>query len=106
MLPTLRDGDRVLVRYRALWNLPRRLGPFIAAGDIVVARLPDGVVAIKRAAERRGGGWWLLSDNPEVGSDSRHRGAVAPVDVWGRVTWRVWPRPKPIGFWREFQGVR
>lgn len=89
MRPGLAPGDRLLVSYR---RTPQ-------PGDVVVARLPDGVVAVKRATERRttrtgSPGWWLLSDDPEVGVDSRHRGAVADTEVMGVVLARVWPRPR------------
>jgi phage repressor protein C with HTH and peptisase S24 domain len=84
MLPALRAGDRLLVGYR---RAPRE-------GDVVVARFADGTVAVKRAAERRDRGWWLLSDNPAEGVDSRHRGPVADDDVLGVVLARVWPRPR------------
>ncbi|MDR7251223.1 signal peptidase I [Nocardioides sp. BE266] len=89
MLPTLREGDLLLVRYAAR---PR-------PGDLVVARFADGTLTVKRAAEERrtrtgGAGWWLLSDNPGEGVDSRHRGVV-PVDaVLGVVRLRVWPSPR------------
>lgn len=88
MAPTLRAGDRLLVSYR------RRADP----GDLVLARFADGTLAVKRAAERRttrsgGPGWWLLSDNPDVGVDSRHRGPVADDDLLAVVLCRVWPRP-------------
>ena len=86
MLPTLRAGDLLLLDYR------RRPRP----GGLVVARLPGGVVAVKRAAERRATelgepGWWLLSDNAAEGSDSRHYGAVAEDDVQAVVVRRIWP---------------
>jgi signal peptidase I len=86
MLPTLRPGDRLLLDYR---RLPR-------PGAIVVVRLPAGVVATKRAAERRPTrlgepGWWLLSDNAAEGSDSRQYGAVADADVLAVVVRRIWP---------------
>jgi signal peptidase I len=86
MRPTLAPGDRVLLRYR---RTPR-------PGDIVVARLPGGVLAIKRATERRRTelgepGWWLLSDNAEEGTDSRVHGAVADEDVLAVVVRRIWP---------------
>jgi phage repressor protein C with HTH and peptisase S24 domain len=91
MLPTLRAGDRLLVSYR------RRPAP----GDVVVARFADGTTAVKRAAERRttragGPGWWLLSDNPEQGVDSRHRGVVADPDVIAVTVARIWPRPRRL----------
>ena len=52
----------------------------------MLARFPDGTLAVKRAAEQRETrtgepGWWLLSDNPDEGVDSRHRGVVAADDV-------------------------
>ena len=86
MRPTLRPGDRLLVSYR------RR--PEV--GDVVVAKFPDGTVAVKRAVERRTSaaghpGWWLLSDDPELGVDSRHRGAVADHDVVAVSVARLWP---------------
>ena len=86
MRPTLVPGDRVLLSYR---RTPR-------PGAVVVARLPGGVLAIKRATERRTTelgepGWWLLSDNAEAGSDSRRYGAVADDDVLAVVVRRIWP---------------
>ncbi len=89
MEPGLRAGDRLWVSYR------RRPSP----GAVVVARLADGTLAVKRATERRttrsgGPGWWLLSDDPTVGIDSRHRGPVAEADVLGVVLARFWPRPR------------
>ena len=86
MRPHLGPGDRLLVNYR---RTPR-------PGDVVVARLPGGVLAVKRATERRTTelgepGWWLLSDNAEEGSDSRRYGAVADGDVLAVVVRRIWP---------------
>jgi phage repressor protein C with HTH and peptisase S24 domain len=91
MLPTLRPGDVLLVSYR---RTPR-------AGRLVVARFADGTVAVKRAAERRltrtgVDGWWLLSDNPDRGVDSRHRGVVAETDVIAVPLLRLWPRPRTL----------
>ena len=88
MRPGLRAGDRLLVDYR---RPPRE-------GDVVVARLADGTIAVKRAAERRPTrtgalGWWLLSDDPAVGVDSRHRGVVPEENVLAVVRFRVW-RPR------------
>ncbi len=90
MLPTLRPGDRLLVRYAAP----------VTAGGLVLARFADGTLTVKRAVESRetrtgGPGWWLLSDNPGEGVDSRHRGVVAEQDVVAVVLARVWPRPRP-----------
>ena len=86
MLPTLRPGDRLLLDYR------RRPRP----GAVVVARLPGGVVGVKRAVQRRPTdlgepGWWLLSDNAASGTDSRHHGAVTAEAVLAVVVMRIWP---------------
>jgi hypothetical protein len=86
MLPTLGEGDRLLVRYDAA----------LRPGVLVLARFADGTLAVKRAAERRTTGegapaWWLTSDNPDEGVDSRHRGAVPEPDVVAVVWARVWP---------------
>ena len=86
MRPTLRPGDRLLVVHGAR---PR-------AGGVVVARFADGTVVVKRATERRDGGWWLRGDNPDTGVDSRHRGVVADDDVMAVVVARLWPRPRPL----------
>jgi hypothetical protein len=88
MAPTLRDGDRLLVAY----------GRAVRPGDLVVGELADGTVAVKRAVERRTtasgvDGWWLLSDDPAVGVDSRHRGPVREDRVRAVVLARLWPRP-------------
>ncbi|MFE6649721.1 S24/S26 family peptidase [Nocardioides sp. NPDC057772] len=91
MEPTLLAGDRLLVSY----------GRTPVPGRVVVARLADGAVVVKRAVERRTtasgrSGWWLLSDNPGAPGvlDSRHRGPVADADVLGVVVGRLWPRPR------------
>jgi hypothetical protein len=88
MRPTLLPGDRLLVRYAAP----------VRPGRLVLARFADGTLAVKRAAERRDtrageSGWWLASDDPAAGVDSRHRGPVPPHDVLAVVVARVWPRP-------------
>jgi signal peptidase I len=81
MQPTLRDGDRLLVRY----GRPPR------PGGLVVVRLPDGVVAVKRAVRRERSGWWVERDNPAEGVDSWSVGAIPAADVLARVVLRVWP---------------
>lgn len=91
MLPTLRTGDRLLVRY----------GAPVRPGRLVLARFADGTLALKRASGHRTTrtgepAWWLLSDNPVEGVDSRHRGPVGEADVLGVVVGRVWPRPGPL----------
>src|SRR5689334_18003184 len=86
MEPTLREGDRLLVRYDAA----------VPGGRLGLARVPDGTLAVQRAVERRttasgGPGWWLLSDNAHEGVDSRHRGPVPDAAVLAVVVLRVWP---------------
>lgn len=90
MLPTLREGDRLLVRY------DRRPRP----GEVAVVRLPasasggpDRVVAVKRVGGVDESGWWVLRDNPREGLDSTHVGSIAAGDVLGLVVARLWPRP-------------
>jgi hypothetical protein len=92
MRPVLAPGDRLLVRY----------GGRVRPGALVLARFADGTLAVKRAAERRATrtgepAWWLLSDNPDDGVDSRHRGPVPDGDVLAVVLARVWPRPGRAG---------
>lgn len=93
MVPLLRAGDRLLVRY----------GVPVRPGDVVLATLPDGTLAVKRAESRRvlrdgSPGWWLLSEDPATGVDSRHRGPVADGAVHAVVLARLWPRPR---WWRR-----
>lgn len=83
MLPTLRDGDRLLVVYGAR---PR-------VGRPALVRLPGEVLAVKRVTRRDRDGWWVERDNPAEGVDSWSVGAVADGDVLARVLMRVWPRP-------------
>ena len=88
MQPTLYDGDRLLLLHGAA---PR-------VGGLVVARLPDGVVAVKRVVRRDPAGWWLERDNPVGGMDSWTVGAIPDDAVLARVLLRVWPlRRKPRG---------
>jgi phage repressor protein C with HTH and peptisase S24 domain len=89
MEPTLRAGDRLLVRYDAAPT----------AGRLAVVRLPpeaDGTprpVAVKRLSHPQDGGWWVERDNPSYGVDSWLVGAVPTADVVALVLGRIWPRP-------------
>jgi phage repressor protein C with HTH and peptisase S24 domain len=83
MRPTLRPGDACLVQY----------GAAIRPGMVVVARLPNRPLGVKRASLHDGDGWWLESDDPLHGTDSATFGAVPDADVVGRVVLRYWPRP-------------
>ncbi len=91
MEPTLRPGDLLLVDHHGQ----------VRPGRLVVARFADGTVAVKRAVERRTArdgspAWWLLSDNPARGVDSRHRGPVPEREVLAVVRGRLRPRPRPF----------
>jgi nickel-type superoxide dismutase maturation protease len=85
MVPTLRHGDRLVVRY----------GARVRPGDVVVLRHPfqQDLLVVKRAVERRDGGWWVLGDNAFAGGDSTDYGVVPPELVLARVLLRVRPRP-------------
>ncbi len=79
MVPTLYDGDVVLVRH----------GARVRHGDVVLARfrtMPDRFV-VKRVERPDGDGWLLRSDNDATSGDSRSHGIA---DVLGRVVLR-WP---------------
>jgi phage repressor protein C with HTH and peptisase S24 domain len=81
MEPTLREGDRLLVRYG---RTPRQ-------GQLVVVRWPDRPVSVKRATHHTDEGWWVERDNPREGVDSWLVGAVPDADVLACVLVRVWP---------------
>ncbi len=103
MEPTLRAGDRLVLRY----------GAPVRPGALVVVRLPDRGIAVKRAWRSDGRGpdasasdgsasegpasegpaWWVERDNPVAGVDSWLLGAVPERDVLAVVVGRWWPRP-------------
>jgi len=88
MLPTLREGDVLLVRF----------GASPAVGRLALVRLPDGrPTAVKRVVRRDGPGWWVERDNPREGVDSWQVGPVPDSDVLARVLARVWPLRRPRG---------
>lgn len=82
MLPTLREGDCLLVRP----------GARIRSGDIVVARLRQRreLLVVKRTVEERDGGWLLAADNPAVEGHGLTGGVG---DVEAKVLLRYWPWP-------------
>jgi hypothetical protein len=111
MLPTLADGDRLLVRRLVGPGSPdHRPGsaeslagaaapwPSTAAprpGALVVVRLPgDRPDAVKRLFGRQDGGWWVERDNPAEGVDSWLVGAIPDDGLLGVVRARLWPRPR------------
>ncbi|MFJ9849817.1 nickel-type superoxide dismutase maturation protease [Streptomyces sp. NPDC101150] len=90
MVPTLRPGDQLVVQY----------GAVVRPGDVVVVRHPfrQDLLIVKRAVERRDGGWWVQGDNPYVTNDSREFGAV-PDEL---VIARAWVRLRsPRGIQRS-----
>lgn len=88
MQPTLKDGDRLLVR----WDASRA-----APGRLAVIRLPAGrPLAIKRLVRREPGGWWVQRDNPAQGVDSWQVGTIPDRDVIGVALFRVWPWPRRV----------
>src|SRR3954451_2331563 len=85
MSPTVRHGDRLLVRRL-------RAGEDVAPGAVVLARFParPELLVVKRVLRAAPGGSWVVGDNPLVADDSRAFGVAVPV---GRVVGRLWPRP-------------
>jgi nickel-type superoxide dismutase maturation protease len=84
MVPTLRAGDRLLVR--------RVRADRVRPGDVVLARFPTrpDLLVVKRVRRAVDGGHWVEGDNPFVTDDSRTFG---PAVVVGRVVVRLWPSP-------------
>jgi phage repressor protein C with HTH and peptisase S24 domain len=85
MSPTVRSGDRLLVRRV-------RPGDAVRSGDVVLARFParPELLVVKRVRRPVPGGHWVEGDNPFVADDSRAYGTAVVV---GRVVGRLWPRP-------------
>ena len=82
MNPTLEDGEVVLVDREAK----------IDVGDIVVAKHPieqnsDVVKRVLRVNDR--GDFFLIGDNPDNSTDSRHYGAVTREYIKGKVVARL-----------------
>ncbi len=84
MVPTLRDGDRILVR----------LGVRGAVGSVVVVALPDRPLSVKRLrAVEADGTVRVEGDNPYGSTDSRSLGALPAGALAGVVLARLWPHP-------------
>lgn len=81
MLPTLCPGDQLLLAY----------GARVRPGHVVVLRHPfqHDLLIVKRAAERREAGWWVLGDNARVTNDSREFGVVPDGLVVARAVLRL-----------------
>ncbi|MFF7680847.1 nickel-type superoxide dismutase maturation protease [Actinacidiphila glaucinigra] len=86
MVPTLRNGDWLLVQHV-------RSAAEVREGDVVVLRHPlqQDLLIVKRAVERREGGWWVLGDNTFVENDSREFGTVPDELVLARGRGRFRP---------------
>nr|BFD82742.1 nickel-type superoxide dismutase maturation protease [Streptomyces sp. Xyl84] len=84
MVPTLHHGDRLVVQY----------GARVRPGDVIVLRHPfqQDLLVVKRAVERREGGWWVLGDNAYAGGDSTDYGTVPEELVLAKVWLRLRPR--------------
>ncbi|WP_433403181.1 nickel-type superoxide dismutase maturation protease [Streptomyces sp. CA-146814] len=83
MVPTLYHGDLLLVQY----------GAPVRPGDVVILRHPfqQDLLVVKRAVERRPGGWWVRGDNTFAGGDSTDYGVVPEELVLARVRARYRP---------------
>jgi phage repressor protein C with HTH and peptisase S24 domain len=88
MLPTLAEGDRLLVRY-----LPTPMRRPLRSGRLVVCRPPDRPLAVKRLGRPVDGRWWVRSDNAGEGTDSATFGPLPDRSVVAVVCCRVWPHP-------------
>jgi Peptidase S24-like len=89
MMPTLADGDVVLVAGGRRGRLRAR------GGRLAVVRLSaDRPLSVKRLGLRDADGWWVERDNPAEGVDSWQLGRPVPdADIVGVVLLRVWPPP-------------
>ena len=83
MEPALRNGEWWLVRRTS------RLHP----GDVVVLTHPQRphMLEVKRLDRREGDSWWVLGDNPDWSTDSRHFGAIPASLILGRAILRYHP---------------
>ncbi len=85
MVPSLQDGDVVVVRTRA----PAK------PGDVVLVRWdarPEQL-SVKRALREDGAGWHVRGDNAAASTDSR---SLGPARVFGVVVCRLWPKPRRV----------
>lgn len=81
MLPTFRSGDWLLVAW----------GDTFRIGDVIVVEREErpGVFLIKRLERNEGGKFWVEGDNKSISTDSREWGAVAGIEIVGRVVTRL-----------------
>ncbi len=89
MVPTLRDGDRILVRMGTPARSP--------IGRVVLVDLPDRPLSVKRLVGAEPDGSLRVAGDNEFGSaDSRTLGALHAGAVRGVVIARLWPRPRVL----------
>ncbi len=82
MSPTLKDGDAVLINYKAKFE----------TGDVVLANHPfkQSVKMLKRVREfTENGDLFLTGDNPDESEDSRTFGVVPKNHLLGKITCRL-----------------
>lgn len=98
MAPTLLHGDWLLIQKTSSG------AELVREGDVVVLKHPlqQDLLIVKRAVERREGGWWVLGDNTFVENDSREFGIVPDDLVMARARGRFRP---PRGLQRSVAGV-
>jgi nickel-type superoxide dismutase maturation protease len=98
MAPTLLNGDWLLIQKTSSG------AELVREGDVVVLKHPlqQDLLIVKRAVERREGGWWVLGDNTFVENDSREFGTVPDELVLARGLGRFRP---PFEVQRSMAGV-
>lgn len=81
MLPTFRSGDWLLVAWADTFRI----------GDVIVVEREErpGVFLIKRVERNDDGRYWVEGDNKSISTDSREWGAVAEIEIVGRVVTRL-----------------
>lgn len=81
MLPTFRSGDWLLVAWADTFRI----------GDVIVIEREErpGVFLIKRVERNDDGKYWVEGDNKSISTDSREWGAVAEIEIVGRVVTRL-----------------
>jgi phage repressor protein C with HTH and peptisase S24 domain len=78
MIPTYAPGERLLVRYGGTYTID----------DVVLVQRPDQI-DIKRLNKVVEGRFYVIGDNLEVSTDSRHYGPIAPEQIIAKVVWRL-----------------